>query len=159
MTGRRLPNPVRGEPVLPAGAVLAIYAVTTIVAGVFGGGAISAALAGHGIGLLAPVQMIPTLGRLVRSPSDPAATWPGDPRPGPAWMTWLCIVVVGTMWCALAIICSDEIDSRRRGRHRPGLANRSDLRRVGLNRHGALQRAQHEFPSLVPRSRFRRWRR
>lgn len=159
MTGRRLPNPVRGEPVLPAGAVLAIYAMTTIVAGVIGGGAVSAALSGRGIGLLAPAQIVPTLARLVRSPGDPAAVWPGDPRPGPAWLSWVCIIVVGTLWCSVAVICSDQIDSRRRHRQRPGLANRSDLRRVGLNRHGALQRAAHEFPSLVRRSRRRRRRR
>lgn len=159
MTGRRLPNPVRGEPVLPAGAVLAVYAVTTIVAGVFGGGAASAALAGHGIGFVAPAQMIPTLGLLVRGPGDPAAAWPGDPGPGPAWLTWMCIVVVGTLWCAVAVIGSDEIDSRCRHRHRPGLATRSDLRRAGLNRDAALIRARHEFPSLVRRSGLRRWRR
>ncbi|KAA8877332.1 hypothetical protein F3087_44990 [Nocardia colli] len=138
---------------------MAIYAVTTMMAGVFGGGTISAALAGHGIGLLTPEQMIPTLGRLMRRPGDLAAAWPGDPRPGPAWLSWICIVVVAVLWCACATLASDEIDSRRRHRRRPGLATAADLRSAGLNRRSALRRAAHEFPSLLRPSGPRRWRR
>ncbi|MFB8279547.1 hypothetical protein [Nocardia colli] len=136
---------------------MAVYAVTTIVAGVVGGGAVSAMLAGHGIGLPALEQLVPTLLRLARHPADPAAAWPGDPRPGPAWLSWICIIVVAVLWCALAVIASDEVDRRRRHRDRPGLATTADLRRAGLNRHAALQRARHEFPSLLRRPGPRRW--
>ncbi|WP_167769057.1 hypothetical protein [Nocardia sp. CS682] len=155
MTGRRLPNPVRGEPVFPAGVALLLYAISTVVAGVFGGGAVSAVLAGHGVGFVAPAQMVPTLIKLAGHPSSPAAAWPDAPRPGPAWLTWLCIGVVATVWCSLAIVVSDVIDSRWRHRHQPGLATTTDLRRIGLDHRSAVRHARYEFPSLVRNSR--RW--
>ncbi|MEV6276661.1 hypothetical protein [Nocardia sp. NPDC051832] len=155
-SGRGLPNPVRSEPALPAGIVVAAYAATTIAAGICGGGALSGLLAGHGLVVAGPGNLVPILIRLIADPGSPAAAWPGDPRPGPAWLTWLCIGIVAAVWCSTAVILSDLVDKRWRKRRRPGLAGAADLRRVGLDRRRAFAKARHEYPSLTQRRRWRR---
>ncbi|MEV0246862.1 hypothetical protein AB0H76_09775 [Nocardia sp. NPDC050712] len=158
MTGRRrLPNPVRSEPVLPAGITLAGYVATTLAVGLCLGGGLSGFLAGNGFAVLAPSDLTATVAKLVADPGSPAVAWPGEPRPGPAWLTWLCVGVVAIVWCSTALIVVDLIDSRWRKRHRPGMATTADLRRVGLDRRRARVKARHEYPELGRQSRW--WRR
>lgn len=160
-TGRRMPKPARREPALPAGMMLATYALSTIVVGVFGGGAVSGTIVGNGFGVVVPDQMSTTLARLAAHPADPRGAWPADPRPGPAWLTWLCIAVVASAWCAVIALVGNEIDSRLRHRHRDGLAGPADLRHIGLDKHSALRKAAREYPRLATRhpQRRSRWQR
>lgn len=163
--GRRVPRPVRGEPVLPAGMTLAGYLIATVAVGVFGGGAVSGVIAGHGFGIVAPDQMSVTLVRLATRPGNPGAAWPGDPRPGSALLTWLCIGLATTLWCTTTGLARSEIDTRIRRRHRDGLAGSADLRHLGLDQRSAAHKAASEYPLLAqqqPRRhsfRPRRWRR
>lgn len=161
--GRRIPRPARREPALPAGLVLVAYVLSTVVAGVFGGGTVSGAIVGHGFGVVAPERMSATLARLAANPSDPAGAWPGDPRPGPAWLTWLCISIAAVVWCMVIAVGNNEIDRRARHRHRDGLAGGADLRVIGLDEHSALGKAAREYPRLAGdrshRRILRRWRR
>ncbi|WP_157777509.1 hypothetical protein [Nocardia terpenica] len=162
MSGRRgVPNPARREPMLPAGLVLGVYLASTAVVGVFGGAAVSALLNGHGFALVPPASMVTTLERLVRHSADPAAAWPREPRPGPAWLTWLCIMAAAIAWCSALAIAAAEIDHHFRNRRRDeGLATGPDLRRTGLDARSASWKAGLEYPKLVARQRvFRHWRR
>ncbi|MBF6331466.1 hypothetical protein [Nocardia transvalensis] len=158
MSGRRrVPTPARSEPMMPAGLALTAYAVSTVLVGVLGGGAVSALLSGHGLALVAPHSILTTLEQLTRNPADPAAAWPNDPRPGPAWLTWLCVVVVAIVWCSTLAIATSEIDRRLRRRHRDeGLAERADLRRNGLDARSATRKTRLEYPKLVAQHSSRR---
>ncbi|NNH71035.1 hypothetical protein HLB23_14370 [Nocardia uniformis] len=163
-SGQRIPTPGHREPLLPAGMLLAGYTLSTIVVGVFGGGAVSGALSGHGVGIVAPEHMSATLARLAAYPADPAAAWPNDPRPGPAWLTWTCFVLISGLWCAGIAATGNLIDRGIRPRRRDGLASVTDLRVIGLDHRAAVHKAAREYPQLAGcrprRHRFRwRWRR
>ncbi|MFJ4649688.1 hypothetical protein ACIP5Y_00275 [Nocardia sp. NPDC088792] len=163
--GRPIPHPARREPLLPAGLTLTGYVLATVIAGVFGGGAASAMISGHGLGIVAPAQMSATLVRLVANPGDPAAAWPGAPRPGPAWLTWLCIGLVAGLWCIMTALADSEIGARLRHRHRDGLAGAAELGHLGLDEPSATRKAAQEYPRLAHqrpdhrRKPPRRWRR
>ncbi|NUS45391.1 MAG: hypothetical protein HOQ24_17085 [Mycobacteriaceae bacterium] len=165
MTTRRppLPNPVRMEPVLPVGLVLTLHTLCAGFVAVFGGGAVSALLCLRGPAAPGWHELTPTLARLTRHWDDPAAAWPTDPRPGPAWLTWTCMILVAIAWCSAVAMIGAEIDSRRRHRRRRlGLATRSDLRRIGLDPHTAARKSAAEFPEQAKRDTRalgRRWRR
>ncbi|WP_433662699.1 hypothetical protein ACQPW1_11450 [Nocardia sp. CA-128927] len=158
-----LPNPIRMEPVLPAGVVLGLHIVCGGFVAVFGGGALSALLCLRGPAAPGWHELAPTLARLTEHWSDPAAAWPADPRPGPAWLTWICMILVAIAWCSAVAIVGAEIDSRRRHRRRRvGLATRGDLRRIGLDPYTAARKSAAEFPEQArrePRRYRRRWRR
>lgn len=147
--GRSIPKPARREPVLPAGMVLAVYVLSTVVVGVFGGGAVSGTIAGHGFGIVAPEQMSSTTARLAAHPADPASAWPADPRPGPPWLTWLCIAILAGAWCTVIALVGSEIDRLARHRHRDGLAGTADLRNIGLDQQSACRKAAREYPRLA----------
>lgn len=149
MNGGRIPHPMRREPILPAGLTLTGYVLAIAMVGVFGGGALSGAIAGHGFGIVVPEQMSATLVRLVTRPADPATAWPSDPRPGPAWLTWLCIGLVAGLWCTAIAMAGSEIDARLRRRHRDGLAGSADLNHLGLDEHSAADKAAYEYPRLA----------
>lgn len=141
---------------------LAGYVIAIVVAGVFGGSALSGAISGHGFGIVAPERMSATMLRLATRPSDPAGVWLGDPRPGPAWLTWLCIGLVAALWCAAIAVARCEIDARVRRRQRDGLAGSADLHHLGLDRRSADQRSASEYPLLAQqwprrRSMVLRW--
>lgn len=143
--------------------LLAGYTVSTIVVGVFGGAALSGAISGHGVGVVAAEDMSGTLARLVAHPTDPAAVWPSDPRPGPAWLSWICIVVVSGLWCTGIATIGNLIEHRVRHRRRDGLASVTDLRVIGLDHRAAVHKAAREYPQLAGRSSRRhrlswRWR-
>ncbi|WP_405136649.1 hypothetical protein [Nocardia sp. NBC_01388] len=154
--GRAIPRPVRREPILPAGMTLALYVLATVVVGVFGGGALSGVLVGHGFGIVAPEQMSATLVGLVARPADPATAWPSDPRPGPAWLTWLCIGLVAGLWWTVIAMVGSEIDARLRRRHRDGLAGSADLNHLGLDERSAAHKAAYEYPQLAKQHPVRR---
>ncbi|MBF6171126.1 hypothetical protein [Nocardia blacklockiae] len=142
--------PVRHRALLPAELELALYIGAAVLAGVFGGGALSGLLAMHGLPVPGWDGIVPTLTGLWRHPGDPAAAWPGDPRPGPAWLTWLCIAGAGTGFVAAVEIARTEIALRRRNRHsRSGMATGTDLRRAGLDARSAIDKAGKEFPHLA----------
>ncbi|MCU1642984.1 MAG: hypothetical protein JWN03_3259 [Nocardia sp.] len=147
--GRGIPHPVRREPILPAGMTLALHLLATVIVGVFVGGALSGALVRHGFGIAAPEQMSTTLAGLVAQPADPATAWPSDPRPGPAWLTWLCISLVAGLWCTVIAMAGSEIDTRLRRRHRDGLAGSADLNHLGLDERAAMRKAAYEYPRLA----------
>ncbi|MFJ4651082.1 hypothetical protein ACIP5Y_07390 [Nocardia sp. NPDC088792] len=148
-TGRRIPHPVRRDPLLPAGLTLTGYLLATVVVGVFGGGAVSAMICGHGLGIVAPARMSATLVRLAMRPGDPAAAWVGAARPGPAWLTWLCIGLVAGLWCIMTAIADSEIGARLRHRHRDGLAGTAELGHLGLDEPSATRKAAQEYPRLA----------
>ncbi|WP_327138885.1 hypothetical protein [Nocardia sp. NBC_01327] len=135
---------------------LAGYLLAAVMVGVFGGGAVSGAIAGHGFGIVAPEQMSATLVRLVTRPADPAAAWPSDPRPGSAWLTWLCIGLVAGLWCTAIAMAGSEIDARLHRRHRDGLAGTADLNHLALDEHSAAQKAAYEYPRLARQRPTRR---
>ncbi|NNH73834.1 hypothetical protein HLB23_28945 [Nocardia uniformis] len=159
---QRIPAPGQREPLLPAGMLLASHCVAVVVVAVFGGGAVSGVISGHGARIVAPEHMSATLVLLAMNPADPAAAWPNDPRPGPAWLTWLCIVAVATVWCVGISAASDFYTQHVRHRRRNGLASATDLRVVGLDHRAAVDKATREYPQLAantsPRHRHR-WRR
>ncbi|WP_147404350.1 hypothetical protein [Nocardia panacis] len=138
---------------MPAGLTLALHAIGAIISGVWGGGVISAALSWHGLCLINPAESLSILVRLTTMPTNPAAAWPSDPRPGPAWLTWLSIVLAAIVWCSIVGILSGVLDGRNR-RH-DGIATVTDLRRSGLDAGTAIRKAGHEYPKLVARSRRR----
>ncbi|MFD4406647.1 hypothetical protein ACFWPH_28190 [Nocardia sp. NPDC058499] len=146
--------PVRERSLLPAGMELGLFLAWVTGCGIFGGGAISGLLWGNGLAVPGWDGIGAVLRGLVRDPDDPAAAWPGDPRPGPAWLTWLCIVTVTLIVTSAAAMARAEFDARRRHRHqRSGLATNSDLRRAGLDAHSAVNKAANEFPRLAERSK------
>ncbi|MFF3569242.1 hypothetical protein ACFYXQ_15840 [Nocardia jiangxiensis] len=160
MTRRRVPSPVRHEALIPAWLTLAILAVTTVTAGVLGGGAVSSLLCGHRPALVNPAAVVSIVERMVRHPADPAAAWPHDPRPGSAWLTWPCILLAATLWSAGLIILGGILDDHLGSRgHDAGLATNTDLRRTGLDARSAVRKAVHEYPSLADQhpARRRRW--
>ncbi|MQY18958.1 hypothetical protein [Nocardia macrotermitis] len=160
MTRRRVPGPARHEPLIPAGLTLAVLAGTTIIAGVLGGGALSALLSWHRPALTSPTAAVGIVERLVRHPADPAAAWPHEPRPGPVWLTWPCILLAAIVWSAGMIILGGLIDERLGRRHRDqGLASSTDLYRTGLDARSAVRKAVHEYPNLTTEHPVRRrWR-
>ncbi|MGW5383899.1 hypothetical protein [Nocardia sp. NPDC003963] len=146
--------PVRERSLLPAGLELGLFCAWSLGCGIFGGGAVSGLLWGNGIPIPGWHGIGDTLRGLVREPGDPAAAWPADPRPGPAWLTWMCIVTVTLLVASAAAMARAEFDARRRHRrNRSGLATGSDLRRAGLDARSASDKAANEFPTLAARSK------
>ncbi|MBF6461718.1 hypothetical protein IU433_22145 [Nocardia puris] len=127
-----------------------------MVVAVFGGGTVSGVISGHGAKLVAAEHMSGTLVRLVMNPADPASAWPSDPRPGPAWLTWLCIVLVATAWCVGISTAREVYAQHVRHRRRDGLASASDLRVVGLDHRAAVDKAAREYPRLAADTSRRR---
>ncbi len=160
MTRRTTPSPARNEPLLPAGMTLTLLVGSTMIAGILGGAAVSTMLCGHRPALAGPAAVVTVLGRLIRHPGDPAAAWPQDPHPGPAWLFWPCTVLAAIVWSATVLIIATLVDDRlaRRRRHE-GLGAAADLRRTGLDARSAVRKAAREYPDLVARHRTRRYHR
>ncbi|MGN2638496.1 hypothetical protein ACWEKT_20085 [Nocardia takedensis] len=147
--------PVRERALLPAGMELSLFAAVVGACAIFGGGALSALLSGHGIAAPGWAGAYATVFALFGDMSDPAAAWPDDPRPGPAWLTWTCIIVVAITVASTIMIARAEYDARRRRRRsNPGMAKVSDLRRAGLDADGAIDKAAAEYPVLAAGSRL-----
>ncbi|WP_216895611.1 hypothetical protein [Nocardia alni] len=148
---------------LPAGLTLALLAGATIVVAVLGGGALSAILCGHRPALAGPGAVVGVIGTLITHPAHPAAAWPHDPRPGPAWLTWPCILLVAIGWSAGVSIIGSAVHGRLGRRRDEGLASVQDIRRTGLDARSAVRKAIHEYPNLVAQHRIprtqhrRRW--
>ncbi|MQY28907.1 hypothetical protein [Nocardia aurantia] len=156
MTRRtRLPSPARHEPVLPAPLALALYIISSIAVAVIGGGALSGLLAGHRPALVPPTQLGAIMVRLAADPAHPATAWLQDPRPGPAWLTWICMAAMGISWCTGLAIGSELAACYQRRRITDGLAGRTDLRRSGLDARSAAEKATAEYPELARRGSSR----
>lgn len=147
--------PVRERSLLPAGMELSIFLGVIALAGILGGGALSGVLSGHGIPAPGWHGIGHTIRALLDDPADPAAAWPSDPRPGPAWLTWTCMMLVAVGVASAMAILRAEYDMRRRHRgKRSGMATGSDLRRAGLDGRSAVDKAVNEFPELADRSQL-----
>lgn len=81
--------------------MLAALVVSILLAGLLGA-ALSGLLAGTGWAWPEFRAVPSVVSRWIASPGDPAAAWPGDPRPGPAALTYVLVVVVAlgetTLW-------------------------------------------------------------
>ncbi|MFF0494585.1 hypothetical protein ACFYTQ_36675 [Nocardia sp. NPDC004068] len=153
-----MPNPVHGEPLLPAGLVLTGYLASAALVGILGGGVLSGLLIGKGLAVPPVDTWILIAVRAVTNPTDPAMAWPSSLRPGPAWLTWPCVVLVAITWCSAVAILATEVDHRFRRRHREdGLACGGDLRRNGLDPRTAARKAAREYPILTARQPSRRF--
>ncbi|MFE2999313.1 hypothetical protein ACFXG4_30430 [Nocardia sp. NPDC059246] len=158
--------PTRERSLLPAELELVFGGIAIAVAGVYGGGLLSGILSGHGI-VWPGARFTAVLARLWHHPGNPAAAWPSDPRPGPAWLTWGCIALAAVAFTAAMMMARTEFDLWRRNRRSStGMATKADLRRAGLDHVSANDKAVAEFPTLAKtaalplRSRMaRRWRR
>ncbi|WP_216917657.1 hypothetical protein [Nocardia noduli] len=161
--------PTRERSLLPAGMELGLFLGVVGGTGIFVGGALSGLLSGHGIAAPGWAGAYDTVFALFGNMSDPAAAWPSDPRPGPAWLTWTCIIVVAIAVASGIAMARAEFDMRRRHRRKhTGMAKATDLRRAGLDADSAIDKARAEYPvlasqsqkSLTQRLRLpRRWRR
>ncbi|MCX4097702.1 hypothetical protein [Nocardia sp. alder85J] len=147
--------PTRERALLPAQWELALYAGSAVLVAVFGGGALSGLLAGHGLPAPGWHAITAVLAGLWRHPGDPAAAWPADPRPGPAWLTWLCITSTAAVFLLTVELARAEFHRRRRHRRRhqrSGLAVPADLHRAGLDSRSAVRKARKEYPNLAATS-------
>ncbi|WP_280494365.1 hypothetical protein [Nocardia asiatica] len=145
--------PVRERSLLPAGMELSLFLGAVSLVGIVGGGALSGLLAGHGLPAPGWRGVGATIRALIAEPGDPAAAWPSEPRPGPAWLTWTCMLAVAIGFVAAIAMARAEFDMRRRHRRtRTGMATRADLRRAGLDHHSAIDKAANEFPTLAKTS-------
>ncbi|QCB51809.1 TraG family protein [Rhodococcus sp. PAMC28707] len=136
MSAVRTPPPRPSEPMIgPEVWVLGSLA-TGLVFAVAGGGLVSSLVSGQ-------VLAMPGNGRelfaifagLAAHPADPAAAWPAGAQPGPAWVTWACILVLGAVFAAVALWISSEIEDRafHRRQGERGFATRKDLARAGID--------------------------
>ena len=153
MTSTPSTPPRPDRQLIPAELVLGFHVVAVVLISVYGGGALSGVLAGHGG--VRPGGLGSTLSGLWHNPGDPAAAWPTDPRPGPAWLTWACILGAVIAYGVVAGIVTVELDlrSRRRQYRYSGLAGPQDLRRSGLDGRSASVKAAQELPILASRAR------
>lgn len=80
--------------------MLAALVISVLVAGLLGA-ALSGLLAGTGWAWPEFRALPSAVSRWITSPGDPAAAWPGDPRPGPAALTYVLVVAVALAETAL----------------------------------------------------------
>lgn len=120
-----------------------------VVVAVLGGAGLSGLLAGHG--WAARGHLWRALNGWWAHPGSPAAGWPYDPRPGPAWLVYTLVVLI-----AAAQISGWWMIARWRTRHRsqgaaPGMARTRDV--AGrIDEAGAKAHAVGLRPSLAGRN-------
>jgi type IV secretory pathway TraG/TraD family ATPase VirD4 len=113
--------------------MLAALAISVLVAGLLGA-ALSGLLAGSGWAWPEFRALPSIVSRWITDPADPAAAWPGDPRPGPAVLTYAMVGVVALVETAVWAWFSAWRRSlrRRRAEKRSGLAQRATVdKRLG----------------------------
>jgi type IV secretory pathway TraG/TraD family ATPase VirD4 len=150
MSQRHTP-PRPGDPIIPAEA----FTIATFVAGVLfavvGGGMVSSIVSGKVVAMPGNgAEIARVFLGLLTHPADPAAGWPDGAQPGPAWVTWACILILGVTYAAVALWVSSEIDDwhyRRRQAER-GFATRKDLARAGIDEKSVQKAAAATRASL-----------
>lgn len=135
MSQRQAP-PRPHDPIIPSEAVTIAAFVGGVLFAVLGGGLVSSIVSGNVVAMPAGGGEIARIFvGLVTHPGDPAAGWPDGAQPGPAWVTWTCILILAAAYAGVAVWISSEIDDwhfRRRQSER-GFATRKDLARAGID--------------------------
>ncbi|RRQ25323.1 TraG family protein [Rhodococcus sp. Eu-32] len=135
MSQRQAPPRPR-DPIVPAEAFTIAALLGGVLFAVVGGGMVSSIVSGTVVAIPANgAEIAQIFIGLITHPGDPAAGWPDDAQPGPAWVTWSCILILGVTYTAAALWISSEIDDwhyRRRQADR-GFATRKDLARAGID--------------------------
>ncbi|OZD13015.1 TraG family protein [Rhodococcus sp. 06-156-3C] len=148
---QRTPPPRPREPIVPPEAWTIGALVGGLLFAVLGGGLVSSVAAGTVVAMPGSgAEIAEIFVGLITHPGDPAAGWPDGAQPGPAWITWTCIIVLGAAYTAVALWISSEIDDfnyRRRQADR-GFATRKDLARAGIDDKGVRKAATQTRASL-----------
>ncbi|MBY4212631.1 TraM recognition domain-containing protein [Rhodococcus fascians] len=139
------------EPIIDSEVSTIAVLVGGLLFAVVGGGVVSSVVSGAvvampaGGGELAKIFL-----GLLTHPADPAAGWPDGAQPGPAWVTWTCILVLGAVYTAVALWISSELDNRLylRQQAERGFATGKDLARAGIDAKSVCKAATQTRPSL-----------
>ncbi|MEH6793386.1 MAG: TraM recognition domain-containing protein [Rhodococcus sp. (in: high G+C Gram-positive bacteria)] len=136
MSAMQSPPRRPSEPFVPSEVWVGAALIVGLVFAVAGGGMVSSLVSGKVIAMPTSLGELFSIFRgLVTHPSDPAAAWPATAQPGPAWVTWVCILVLGALYTAVALWISSEIDDwqHHRGQAQRGFAGRRELARAGID--------------------------
>ena len=136
MSAMQSPPRRPSEPFVPSEVWVGAALIVGLVFAVAGGGMVSSLVSGKVIAMPSSLGELFSIFRgLVTNPSDPAAAWPATAQPGPAWVTWVCILVLGALYTAVALWISSEIDDwqHHRGQAQRGFAGRRELARAGID--------------------------
>lgn len=134
--------------------MLAALVTSILLAGLLGGG-LSGLLAGSGWAWPPMRELLGVIVRWIRDPADPAAAWRGEPRPGPAVLTYVMVGLLtlaeAGMW---ACVCRwRRSRRRRRAEKRSGLA-RHDIVDQRLGQKAIARSAVRLRPSLAGQKRL-----